>query len=58
MTIEQWSLKVRWILTKKEALRSRADYETHHTDGWLTDYLSAQEELDKQIQELMDMRIE
>lgn len=55
MTIEQWSLKVRWLLTKKEALIANANLNTTHRDGWLWDYNIPLNELDKQLEELFAM---
>lgn len=55
MTIEEWSLKVRWLLTKKEALIARCNRETMHGDGWLCNYDELLDELDKQLEELFAM---
>lgn len=55
MTIEQWSLKVRWLITKKEALIANANLDTAHRDGWLCDYNEALAGLDKQLEELFSM---
>ena len=55
MTIEEWSLRVRWLLTKKEALIARANFDTTHRDGWLCDYNMLLDEIDKKIEELFAM---
>ena len=57
MIIEQWSLKVRWLLTKKEALIARANLESMHRDGWLCNYDEPLSELDKQLEELFAMEV-
>lgn len=57
MTAEQWYLKIRWLITKKEALIARANFETIHRDGWLGNYDEPLNELDKQLEELFDMEL-